>query len=77
VPAPVPEHRTRMHELRQELCMTQDEVAHAAGIAPNTMRRIEAGHSGRIGTRRALAAFFRVPVRELFPELFQTDPAPC
>src|SRR4051812_44564604 len=41
--APVPEHRTRMHELRQEMCMTLDEVADAAGIARNTMRRIEAG----------------------------------
>jgi DNA-binding XRE family transcriptional regulator len=84
--APVPEHRTRMHELRQEMCMTLDEVADAAGIARNTMRRIEAGHSGRIGTRRALSEFFnawlsregrdRVSIRDLFPELFDRAPAP-
>lgn len=71
--APVPEHRIRMYELRQEQCMSQDDIADAAGISRNTMRRIEAGHSGRIGTRRALAGYFGVSVREIFPEIFDRD----
>lgn len=72
----VPAHRARLHELRLERCLTQEAMAAQAGISRFTLNRIEKGGRGSILTRRAIASFLDEPVRELFPELFQS-PTPC
>jgi transcriptional regulator with XRE-family HTH domain len=46
--------------------ITQESLAHDAGISVSTLQRIESGtHQPRLGTLRALAKALGVPAREL------------
>lgn len=44
----------RIAELRKEQGMTKAELACEAGITPETIRRVELGHSCTVGTRARL-----------------------
>lgn len=56
----------RVRKLRRERSLSQDALAAATGLTPQTIRNLESGATyPRMATLEKLAGVFEVPVREL------------
>jgi len=66
-----------LRELRLKRNLTQQEVANIAGVKRNTIAEIERGSiqpSFEVADR--IAAFFGVPIEEIFPRYRRRSPYP-
>jgi len=67
----------RIAQLRKDQSVTQEQLAERVGAAPQTVRRIERGHSSPpLGRLLAIAAALGVTIHDLFDGVEIEVPAP-
>jgi transcriptional regulator with XRE-family HTH domain len=66
-------NKTRIAILRQEHGWTQERLATESGIGLRTVQRIESGSDASLETLSLLADALRVPVRDLFSSMDDSD----
>jgi transcriptional regulator with XRE-family HTH domain len=66
-------NKIRIAELRQEHGWTQERLATESGVSLRTVQRIESGNDASLETLSLIADSFRVPVRDLFSVLDDSD----
>lgn len=64
----------RLREFREKAYLTQDELGAEVGLSGDAIGNIENDrNTPRVTTMRKLAAFFNVPISELFPPVQKTE----